>query len=95
MENRQSCPRYAGVGISGIKVGESPAWLVKKLKAIGVRPINNVVDVTNFILHETGQPLHAFDADAIKGNRIIVKNLPAGTPFISLDEKKESSVKTT
>ena len=88
VENTASCPRYAGVSISGIKVGESPAWLVKKLKAIGVRPINNVVDVTNFILHETGQPLHAFDADMIKGNRIIVKNLPAGTSFISLDEKE-------
>jgi phenylalanyl-tRNA synthetase beta chain len=88
VENRQSCPRYSGVGISGIKVGPSPEWLVKKLKAIGVRPINNVVDVTNFILHETGQPLHAFDADMIRGNKIIVKNLPAGTPFVSLDEKE-------
>jgi len=88
VENRQSCPRYAGVGISGIKVGPSPEWLGKKLKAIGVRPINNVVDVTNFILHETGQPLHAFDADTIKGNKIIVKNLPEGTAFISLDEKE-------
>ena len=88
VENRQSCPRYAGVGISGIRVGESPAWLVKRLKAVGVRPINNVVDVTNYILHETGQPLHAFDADMIRGNKIIVKNLPAGTPFISLDEKE-------
>ena len=88
VENLQACPRYAGVGISGIKVGESPAWLVKKLKAIGVRPINNVVDVTNFILHETGQPLHAFDADMISGGKIIVKNLPSGTTFISLDEKE-------
>ncbi len=88
IENPKDCPRYAGVGISGIKIGPSPAWMAKRLKAIGVRPINNVVDVTNYILHETGQPLHAFDADRISGNRIIVKNLPAGTSFISLDEKE-------
>ncbi len=88
IENPKDCPRYAGVGISGIKIGPSPAWMAKRLKAIGVRPINNVVDVTNYILHETGQPLHAFDADRISGNRIIVKNLPAGTSFTSLDEKE-------
>lgn len=90
VENHQSCPRYSGVLIDGIKIGSSPAWLVKKLKAIGVRPINNVVDITNFILHETGQPLHAFDADQIKGNKIIVKNLPEGTLFVSLDEKERT-----
>ena len=59
-----------------------------KLKSIGIRPINNVVDITNFILHETGQPLHAYDASEIRGNQIIVKNLPAGTPFTTLDEKE-------
>lgn len=89
VENTAACPRYAGVSISNVKVAASPQWLQQKLKIIGLKPINNIVDITNFILHETGQPLHAFDATAIKGNTIIVKNLPAGTPFISLDEKEK------
>ena len=88
IENEEACPRYAGVSIEGVTVGESPKWLQQKLKTIGLRPINNIVDITNFILHETGQPLHAFDADQIKGRKIIVKNLPEGTSFISLDEKE-------
>lgn len=88
IENEQACQRYSGVTIAGVKVTESPNWLKEKLKAIGVRPINNVVDVTNFILHETGQPLHAFDADQIKGRQVLVKNLPEGTPFVTLDEKE-------
>lgn len=88
IENISSCRRYSGVSISNITVKESPAWLQQKLRAIGQRPINNIVDVTNFILHETGQPLHAFNAEAIKGNKIIVKNLPEGTSFITLDEKE-------
>jgi phenylalanyl-tRNA synthetase beta chain len=86
--NREACQRYAGVSITGVTIKESPVWLQNKLKAIGLRPINNVVDVTNFILHETGQPLHAFDADQVKGKKIIVKNLPEGTPFIGLDGKE-------
>ena len=81
----EACPRYSGLTISGIKIQPSPEWLVNRLKAIGVRPINNVVDVTNFVLFETGQPLHAFDAAAIKGNKVIVKKLPAGTAFVTLD----------
>ena len=88
VENTKSCQRYSGVSIAGVTIKESPLWLQKKLKAIGLRPINNIVDVTNFIQHETGQPLHAFDADEIKGKKIVVKNLPEGTKFITLDEKE-------
>jgi phenylalanyl-tRNA synthetase beta chain len=88
VENTKACPRYAGVSLTEIKVAESPAWLKQKLKAIGVRPINNVVDITNFVLHECGQPLHAFDGDAVTGRQIIVKNLPHGTPFVTLDGKE-------
>lgn len=88
IENMTACQRYSGVSIAGVSIGESPRWLQQKLKAIGVRPINNIVDITNFIQHETGQPLHAFDADQIKGKEIIVKNLPEGTRFITLDEKE-------
>ena len=88
IENDEACSRYAGVSISGVTIMESPKWLRDRLTAIGQRTINNIVDITNFILHETGQPLHAFDADAISGDEIIVKNLPEGTKFISLDEKE-------
>ena len=79
------CPRYAGLTISGIAVGESPDWLKRRLIAIGLNPINNVVDVTNFICHDLGQPLHAFDADQIIGGTVLVKTLPEGTPFTTLD----------
>jgi phenylalanyl-tRNA synthetase beta chain len=87
IENQEACQRYAGISIKNVTVKESPQWLQNKLKAIGLRPINNIVDITNFVLHETGQPLHAFDADAITGNHVIVKNLPAGTVFKTLDDK--------
>ena len=90
IKNQKGCSRYAGVSISGIKISPSPVWLQNKLKSIGVRPINNIVDITNFILHETGQPLHAFDADKIKGNSIVVQTLPDKTKFITLDEKVRS-----
>nr|WP_299388644.1 phenylalanine--tRNA ligase subunit beta [Allomuricauda sp.] len=82
----QLAPRYCGVTISNLIVQESPDWLKNRLKAIGLSPINNVVDVTNYVLHELGQPLHAFDASKIKGNKIEVKTLPAGTKFITLDD---------
>src|SRR5688500_13620630 len=88
IENNTSCQRYSGVSIKGVTITASPSWLQHKLKAIGLRPINNIVDITNFILHETGQPLHAFDADAIRGGQVIVKNVKEGYTFITLDEKK-------
>jgi phenylalanyl-tRNA synthetase beta chain len=88
IENATACQRYAGVSIQGITVAESPEWLQQKLKSISLRPINNIVDVTNYILHETGQPLHAFDADKIEGRKVIVKNVAEATPFITLDEKE-------
>ncbi len=85
IENTEACKRYSGITISGIKVAESPAWLQNRLKAVGLRPINNIVDITNYVLMETGQPLHAFDAAHISGNKVLVKKMPAGTKFISLD----------
>ncbi|WP_288072555.1 phenylalanine--tRNA ligase subunit beta [Hydrotalea sp.] len=88
IENESACPRYSGVTISGVKVGPSPQWLKDSLQSIGIRSINNVVDITNFILHETGQPLHAFDVKAIQGKAIIVKTLPENTAFITLDGKE-------
>lgn len=88
VENVKDCPRYAGISLSNIKVAESPVWLKHKLKAIGVRPINNVVDITNYILNECGQPLHAFDGDKIADKKVIVKNLPDGSPFVTLDGKE-------
>ncbi len=92
LQNPEACPRYAGVTISNVTVADSPQWLKNKLMAIGLRPINNIVDITNYILHETGQPLHAFDVAAIKNNHVIVKNLSAGTPFVTLDEKERKLI---
>lgn len=85
VENTEACPRYSGVTIKNVTVKESPDWLKKRLESVGIRAINNIVDVTNYVLQETGQPLHAFDLQEIIDNKIIVKTLPEGTPFVTLD----------
>jgi phenylalanyl-tRNA synthetase beta chain len=85
VENTEACPRYSGVTIANVTVKESPEWLQNALITIGLRPINNVVDVTNYVLYSMGQPLHAFDADQIAGKHVIVKTLPEGTKFTTLD----------
>lgn len=85
VERPELCPRYTGITLKGVKVTDSPEWLQNKLRTVGIRPINNVVDVTNFVLMEIGQPMHAFDADKIAGNQVIVKTLATGTPFVTLD----------
>ncbi|MDY0905651.1 phenylalanine--tRNA ligase subunit beta [Pedobacter sp. CFBP9032] len=93
VEDLEACPRYSSVTISGVTIAESPDWLKDKLKIIGLRPINNIVDITNYVLHGFGQPLHAFDADKIAGGKVIVKKLEEGTPFVTLDgiERKLSA----
>ncbi|MBQ4279762.1 MAG: phenylalanine--tRNA ligase subunit beta [Rikenellaceae bacterium] len=93
VQNAEAAPRYTGLTITGVKVGPSPEWLQKRLRAIGLNPHNNVVDVTNFILHELGQPMHAFDADKIDGGRVVVRTCDEGTPFTTLDgvERKLSA----
>lgn len=85
VEDTKACPRYSALTLGEVKVQDSPGWLQNKLKAVGLRPINNVVDITNYVMLETGQPLHAFDAHKINGNKIFVKCLPEGTPFTTLD----------
>lgn len=85
VEDANLCPRYTGITLRNVKVGESPEWLQNRLRTVGLRPINNVVDVTNFVMMEVGQPLHAFDADQITGGHVIVKTLPQGTKFTTLD----------
>ena len=90
VENAELAPRYCGVTISGLKVAPSPAWLQNRLRAIGLTPKNNVVDVTNYVLHDLGQPLHAFDAAKISGGVVKVKTLKAGSKFVTLDgEERE------
>ncbi len=88
VEDAALAPRYCGVTLSGVAVKESPEWLQNRLKAIGQKPINNIVDVTNYVLHELGQPLHAFDGAAIKGDKVVVKTLSEKTKFITLDEQE-------
>ncbi|WP_420385326.1 phenylalanine--tRNA ligase subunit beta [Roseivirga sp.] len=88
IENTEACPRYSGLTIKNVKVQDSPKWLQTRLKAIGINPTNNVVDVTNYVLHSLGQPMHAFDAAAIEGNQVIVRTMAEGTKFTTLDEKE-------
>lgn len=85
VQNTEACPRYAAVTVSGCEVKESPDWLKDKLRTIGLRPINNIVDITNYIMMAYGQPLHCFDADMIDGKKVVVKTMPDGTPFVTLD----------
>jgi phenylalanyl-tRNA synthetase beta chain len=94
IEETAGCKRYSGVTISGVTVKESPYWLQTRLRAIGQIPINNVVDITNYVLHESGQPLHAFDMDQVTGNKVIVKTMPAGTKFTTLDEQERTLLGT-
>ena len=93
VEDKVRCPRYCAVTVKGCKVEESPQWLQEHLLSIGLRPINNIVDITNYIMFAYGQPLHCFDADMIKGNKVVVRTMPEGTPFVTLDgvEHKLSS----
>ncbi|MCR9251226.1 MAG: phenylalanine--tRNA ligase subunit beta [bacterium] len=88
VDNYDACPRYSAIVIDNVEVKESPEWLQHSLKAIGLAPINNIVDITNFVCHGLGQPMHAFDADQIEGNKVTVKTLPKGTKFTTLDEKE-------
>lgn len=90
VENAEACPRYSSLTISGVTVSDSPEWLKDRLSSIGLTPVNNIVDITNFVCHELGQPLHAFDADAVIGGKVVVKTMPAGTKFVTLDGKERS-----
>jgi phenylalanyl-tRNA synthetase beta chain len=94
VETNTACPRYSGLTMTGITVTDSPEWLKNRLLAIGISPINNIVDITNFICHELGQPMHAFDADEIKGRKVVIKTLPAGTKFTTLDNKERTLLPT-
>jgi phenylalanyl-tRNA synthetase beta chain len=94
VENDEAAPRYAGLTITGIKVSDSPDWLKQRLATIGIRSINSIVDITNYICHDLGQPMHAFDADKINGNKVIVKTVAAGTPFLTLDGQERKLSET-
>ncbi len=85
VENQEACPRYTAVSLTGCEVKESPEWLQDRLRVIGIRPINNIVDITNYIMMAFGTPLHCFDADMVQGHQIVVKTMPEGTPFVTLD----------
>ncbi|MCX6268140.1 MAG: phenylalanine--tRNA ligase subunit beta [Bacteroidetes bacterium] len=85
IEDPEGCPRYSGITVTGIRVAESPDWIKNRLLSIGLRPINNIVDITNYVLMELGQPLHAFDSDRITGNKVVIRKYPQGTKFVTLD----------
>lgn len=90
VENTEACPRYCAVTVSGCEVKESPKWLQDKLTTIGLRPINNIVDITNYVMMAYGQPLHCFDTDMVKGNKVVVKSMPEGTKFVTLDGEEHT-----
>ena len=90
VENTEACPRYCAVTVSGCEVKESPKWLQDKLTTIGLRPINNIVDITNYVMMAYGQPLHCFDADMVTGNKVVVKSMPEGTKFVTLDGEEHT-----
>jgi phenylalanyl-tRNA synthetase beta chain len=94
VENNEAAPRYTGLTITGIKVSDSPEWLKQRLATIGIRSINSIVDITNFICHDLGQPMHAFDADKITGKKVIVKTVAEGTPFVTLDGQERKLSET-
>lgn len=94
IENSEACPRYSSLTMTNVRVKESPEWLQTYLKAIGITPTNNVVDITNYVLHSLGQPMHAFDADEITGDQVIVKTLAEGSTFVTLDEKERKLAAT-
>ncbi|MDZ7714809.1 MAG: phenylalanine--tRNA ligase beta subunit-related protein [Balneolaceae bacterium] len=96
MKNPEKCHRYVGMQVKDVTIGESPTWLRNKLKAVGVRPVNNVVDITNYVMLEMGQPLHAFDLNTIKGNKIIVQDFDKEIEFETLDHvKRKCSCRNT
>ncbi len=88
VKNTEACPRYTGLTVSNLTVKESPEWMQNRLKAIGLKPINNIVDITNYVLHEIGHPLHAFDADKVEGDKVVVSTVKPGTKFTTLDEQE-------
>lgn len=94
VENAEACPHYCAVTLKGCEVKDSPEWLKQRLETIGLRPINNIVDITNYVMMAVGQPLHCFDADMIEGRKIVVKTLPEGTPFVTLDGEEHKLAAT-
>ena len=95
IEDEINCPRYSSRVVTGVKIKESPEWLKKIITTIGLRPINNIVDITNFVMHECGQPLHAFDLELLKGKQVIIKSTRNKSKFTTLDSKERTLNKDT